>query len=209
MGGEDTAHSNLLGLAKTFPVFPSPDGCRTQGAKVDFVGTLDSIASKMRTSRPESRPLEGLPPCGWVLKREFSDGDRHVYIPGYPVEAKGEDRETKRALRFLAGVEPDKTSNCRWLAQEYVPELRRVGEIRHMCVDGIPIRAVLTGRHPDGHRSAGERWSIEDIRNMTYLEDIRFVLHGVLTLACRLTKPTQLARERWNRDRRGGCVPKQ
>jgi hypothetical protein len=178
--GENPAHAGLLDLAEVFPVFPSPRGCNTQGAKALFVQTIDRIARKMGTRRPKSRPLDpsiSSPPHGWVLKREFSDAGRHVYIPVHPLKTgeKPEKAEVRRAVKFLKEAGARDGKKLGWLAQEYVPTIASVGELRFMCVGGNPVRVVITNKHPKGHRLAGETCSVEGIKTMLSLEGIQFV----------------------------------
>jgi hypothetical protein len=169
--------TGLLNLAEVFPVFPSPRGCDAHGAKVNFVQTIDGIASRMRTGRPRTVPLEPShqsPPQGWVLKREFSDAGRHVYVPNNRPRGneRDDDAEAERALQFLRSARAEeKSSHLNWLAQEYVPTLASVGELRYMCIDGSPERAVITGRRP-----SGETWSTEGIKTMKGLREIQSAL---------------------------------
>lgn len=156
-----------------FPVFPSPRGCDERGAKTDFIQTLDRIARSMEAGRPGTQPLDigSQPlPFGWVLKREFSDGGRHVYVPNHPLESEADKEKEARAEGGL--------KSYKWLAQEYVPMLATVGEIRHMCVNGSPVRTVITGKLS----TPGAVWSAEGIRSMITLREIQFVFrwgHGL------------------------------
>lgn len=138
--------------------------------------TLDLVARKMGTARPRTVPWDPelqAPRYGWVLKREFGDATKQVYFPGHPLEDnEGALRsEMKRVRAFMGRVRaeggPEKTQ---WLAQEYVPALASLGEFRFMCVDGEPVRTVVTGRHDK--LSAHETWSQEGIKTMLSLEEI-------------------------------------
>ena len=110
--------------------------------------------------RPATEELVDLknPPHGFVLKREYSDTSRDVYIPSHPLEAS----ETRTAAAFIKGrTAAGKNDSCSWLCQEFVPFLS-VGEIRFMCAAGVPIRNVVTGRHARDHPTApGEIWYYE------------------------------------------------
>ena len=113
--------------------------------------------------RPTTKKLDNLakPPCGWVLKREYSDTSRDVYVPPHPLKTS-EEREIKKAAAFIkkrmAASEGD---DCSWLCQEFVPFIS-TAEIRFMCVGGAPIREVVTGRNPRGHHFLpGETWAYE------------------------------------------------
>jgi hypothetical protein len=152
--------SALLSLAEVLPVFPSPRGCEKHGKKVAFNEVLQHISNLMGTSRPKAHRLEDLenPPNDFVLKREFSDGGRDVYIPKLSLSpAEG----IKRAVAFVKKSRRNSPSDaCSWLAQEYVPFLS-VSEIRFGCVGGSVIRGVVTGKHPADHPDAGHLWSYE------------------------------------------------
>ena len=168
----------LLALSDAFPVFPSPRGCDRGGSKVDFVQTLDFIARRMGTARPQTKPWQPKleePPHGWVLKREFSDGGRHVYIPNHPSDdgEKAVRREKKRVQKFILGAEANKDpESVRWLAQEHIPTLTSIGEIRFMCINGNPTRVAITTKRTQGTKT-GELWIMEGIRTMLGLDRIR------------------------------------
>jgi len=141
----------FIALGNSFPVFPSPQGCLNHGAKIRFNEVLGSIASDMGTSRPRTERLEDVkkPPYGLVLKREFSDASRGVFLPNLTPESQS--REVQRAAAFVR--KNDKASPgiiSSWLAQEYVPFLS-IGEVRFVCVGGRPIREIVTGTHPGDH----------------------------------------------------------
>lgn len=113
--------------------------------------------------RPTTKKLVDLkkPPCGFVLKREYSDTSRDVYIPLHPLELS-EDEEIKKAAIFIRQrVAESKDDECSWLYQELAPFLSS-GEIRFVCIAGVPIREIVTGRHPRNHATnPGETWSYE------------------------------------------------
>ena len=158
-------------------MFPSPRGCDRSGMKVDFVQTLDSIARRMGTDRPRSRPWYPKiqePPHGWVLKREFSDRGRHVYIQNHPSDdERGVRLEKKRVEKFILDAEVNKSPRgMRWLAQEYVSTLASVGEFRFICVDGEAIRVVIASKRADNETKTGELWIMEGIKTMLSLEKI-------------------------------------
>ena len=143
---------------------------------MDFTQTLDRIARSMETGRPSTQPLEissRSPPFGWVLKREFSDGARHVYIPNHPLVTEADKgKEARRFNRYWKKARVESGSNgYKWLVQEYVPTLATVGETRHMCINGSPVRTVITGKLP----TPGTVWSAEGIRSMITLKEIQFV----------------------------------
>ena len=116
----------------------------------------------MKTSRPKTKQLAHLeyPPYGFVLKREFSDASRDVFLPN--LSAKSEAQEAKRAATFIRKcTSANKVVESSWLAQEYVPFLS-VGEVRFVCVGGHPIREIVTGTHPKDHpHNPGALWAYE------------------------------------------------
>ena len=133
----------------------------------------------MGTTRPRSLPWDPElqePQHGWVLKREFSDAARHVYVPDYPLrdDRTSVRKEKKRVRQFLGkGNARGDLGDIQWLAQEYVPTLVSLGELRFMCVDGEPVRMVITGDDGPGKPDADGTWSMEGIRTMLGLGEIR------------------------------------
>jgi hypothetical protein len=109
---------------------PVMEHCRA-GRKYDLSRLLDHSAdTATRTSRPETRllkPSHGVP-RGWVLKREASSGSNHVYLPG-----------TRHAPQKVKRDGP-----YRWIAQEYMPLLHKLGEFRVICVDLEPVTILHT-----------------------------------------------------------------
>jgi hypothetical protein len=160
---ENRARDALLALGGVFPIFPSPLGCANHGAKVAFNETLEAISKAMGMCRPKTERLVNVeePPYGWVLKREFSDTGKDVYIPT-PKSGPLRRAENRKAATFIK-ERTDKHENdeCSWLAQELAPFLP-IAEIRFLCVGGVPVREVVTGKHSDNHPSEpGGMWSYE------------------------------------------------
>lgn len=172
---EDATRDAFIALSSMFAVFPSPQGCERHGAKVSFNKTLDAISDAMGMRRPRTELLDEdkKPPFGFVLKREFSDEGRDVYIPKLR-PGEPERKETRRAVEFLKKREASmKNKHCSWLAQELVPFLA-VAEIRFICVDGIPIRNIVTGKHPDDHPTGpGELWCYENNDSLRTLSELQ------------------------------------
>ena len=102
------------------------------GRKFDLINKLDSIASRItKTHRPRSILLSGedeRPPRGWVIKRERSDGARHVHFP----------------KNGKATVTIKRQSDHRWIAQEFMPLLRVFGELRVICVNKELLYTMMT-----------------------------------------------------------------
>lgn len=138
-----------------------------------FVRNLDAIARTMGTGRPrtlEWDPESNEPPYGHVLKREFSDAARHVYVPNHTLEPTDKQMatEVKRANAFVKKIRDEGNIGWKWLSQEYVPTLQSVGEFRFVCIDGDPVRVVITGRREGGVTT------VENIRTMLSLREIRY-----------------------------------
>lgn len=138
----------FLALERFFPIFPSSQGCASHGAKVAFNETLEVISEEMQMPRPKSERVVDpkKPPHGLVLKREYSDA--------------GLDGQ----------IATTKDIECFWLAQEYVP-FPPIVEFRFICVGGVPIREVVTGKHEDHPVDPGGLWAYDDNHSLkTVLE---------------------------------------
>jgi hypothetical protein len=170
---ENREREALLELEKVFPVFPSPKGCSDQGAKLAFNDTLARIAEGMGMSRPKTELLEDLkrPPYGMVLKREFSDTKQDVHVPDQNMDVDKAIRDAASFVRKRTRVNPN--DECVWLAQEFVPFLP-IGEIRFMCVGGVPIREVVTGSHGSDHpEDPGQLWAYERNEALRTLKELQ------------------------------------
>jgi hypothetical protein len=134
-----------LKLVELFLVLASPKGCHQYGSKCEFVQTLDFIMRKMGTARPRSLawdPQVQEPHHGWVLKWEFSNAARHMYIPNYPLRDNRQavTKEKKWVLWFVGKGKARENLGDIWrLAQEYVPVLASIGKLQFMCVDDEPV----------------------------------------------------------------------
>jgi hypothetical protein len=163
VSARDKARRAFLALGEAFPIFPSAQGCDKHGAKVSFNITLEEISREVDMRRPETRKLVDLkkPPPGLVLKREYSDTGRDVYVPSLR-QKLAPAQEAQTAAAFIKSrTAASKDEDCLWLCQELAPFLP-MGEIRFMCIDGVPVREVVTGRHPEDHPTTpGEVWSYE------------------------------------------------
>lgn len=165
----------LLVLEGSFPIFPSPSGCAKHGAKLTFNETLEQVSKGMGMGRPETKRLVDIdnPPCNLVLKREFSDTSMHVHIPNF---AKPKETQAKQAREFLAkSTKDDPEAECLWLTQEHVPFLAE-SEVRFICVDGTPVRDVVTGRRSGASSSrVTGLWSYETNDSLKTLRDLQCV----------------------------------
>jgi hypothetical protein len=104
---------------------------REDGKKFEKIKMFDTIAANVtKTIRPKTKLLNGkdMVPPGWLVKREYSDDRRHVIFP---------DDKRKAARRV-------RDSKYRWMAQEVVPLITKLGEIRVVFVDREILYAVLT-----------------------------------------------------------------
>jgi hypothetical protein len=157
-----------------FPIFPSPQGCADHGAKVTFNETLEAISTQMGMGRPMTGWLVDIkrPPYGLVLKREFSDSGRDVFIPN--LSGGSEEEEVRRAAAFVRKrMGENRNDESLWMTQEYAHFLL-TGEVRFMCVGGVPIRETVSGRHPDDHpEEAGEMWSYESNQSLKTLSALQ------------------------------------
>jgi hypothetical protein len=100
-------------------------------SKYNLIRKLDKIAETItHTERPRTILMgaKDEPPKGWMVKREHSDGGRHVEFP----------RSSK------SKVMNNREGSYRWIAQEVAPLLRKLGEIRVVFVGQNPLYAVLT-----------------------------------------------------------------
>lgn len=125
--------------------------------------------------RPKTERLVDLqnPPCGLVLKREFSDTSKDVHVPDQKKPEHVQVRLAKKFLKARTEAEPD--AECLWLTQECVPFLA-FGEFRFVCVGGVPMREIVTGRGP-AIRSTGLHglWSYETNDMLKTLADLQYV----------------------------------
>jgi hypothetical protein len=170
---ENKELNGLVELAGAFPVFPSPQGCMSHGAKVAFNRRLDTIAETMKMRRPKTKAVADTttPPHGMVLKREFSDASRDVFIPDPKLS---EEAGIEHAVKFITErTRANPEDRSLWLAQEFVPFLS-IGEVRFMCVGGSPIREVLTGKFPaDDPDNPGGLWSFEGCDNLKTISELQ------------------------------------
>ncbi|KAG1838461.1 hypothetical protein DFJ58DRAFT_733834 [Suillus subalutaceus] len=120
-------------LESIVPVWPPSREILRASIKFNVIINLDQIASRMVNSpRPRTTLLSrndvSQSFAGWILKREGSDCNRHVLLPG-KVDP--------------LNLPPD-CGHFRWLKQSYVPTLRKLGEWRIILVDCLPLWVVHT-----------------------------------------------------------------
>jgi hypothetical protein len=113
--------------------FPNRVHLEHLGSKAGLTKRLDFISDSMGTKRPKTTPLKrgGPIPTGVVLKRTQSDCQSHVFLP-----------KSNRPVRWEDLKEGPPGSV--WLAQDFVPELRSLGEWRSVIVGGDLVYVVHT-----------------------------------------------------------------
>jgi hypothetical protein len=122
---------DLLEMKKLF--WPPTIQVESLGNKVDLIKRLDLISQKMETQRPKTSPIQrGEPiPRDKVLKRSSSDCGTHVLFPNPRSEIGWDSLE-------------EGPPGSLWVAQEFVPHLRDLGEWRVCIVGGIVLYVVHT-----------------------------------------------------------------
>ena len=129
-------------LSNAIPVWPPVREQTDAVRKCALVGLLDNIAKQTGRMRPRSCLLtaKNPPPTAlrrqqWVLKRERSQCTENVILPHEVTKEKIEELLQERYL---------------WLAQEYMPLLRDVGEWRAVMAGGQIQYVIFTTPHePD------------------------------------------------------------
>ncbi|KAG1771569.1 hypothetical protein EV702DRAFT_1048922 [Suillus placidus] len=132
-GGLDLMVDPRQMLESIVPVWPPSREILRASIKFNVIVNLDQIATRMVNSpRPRTTLLSRNNVSqsfeGWILKREGSDCNRHVLLPG-KVDP--------------LNLPPD-CGHFRWLKQSYVPTLRKLGEWRIILVDCLPLWVVHT-----------------------------------------------------------------
>jgi hypothetical protein len=131
----------LLKLSSLTLVWPPVTNFKAWGQKSAYIHHLDRIARETtHTLRPSTRIFsekitpEINPGARLVLKREYSDCSRHSHI----LPAVTSPSKVSAVLRDI------KKSDELWLVQDYVPELRALGEFRFFIIDGKLRYGVIT-----------------------------------------------------------------
>lgn len=120
-------------LESIMPVWPPSREMLHASIKFNVIVNLDQISSGMVNSpRPQTTLLSRADASqsfeGWILKREGSDCNRHVLLPG-------------KVDPFNLPLDK---GHFRWLKQSYVPTLQKLGEWRIVLVDCQPLWVVHT-----------------------------------------------------------------
>ncbi|KAG2362865.1 hypothetical protein BDR07DRAFT_1484225 [Suillus spraguei] len=170
--------SGLQILESIVPVWPPSQEMLHGSRKFNVINDLDQIASRMANSpRPQTTILSRTDISqsfeGWILKREGSDCNRHVLLPGQVDPLN---------------LPPDR-GQFRWLKQSYVPALRTLGEWRIVLVDCQPVFVVHTapgngqGELVFLHRDAGLSLAVMGLlmRRPYVFDDIMDPVGGTLS----------------------------
>lgn len=115
------------------------------------ISILDRIAVAEGWRRPRTTPLvhgQEIPEDA-VLKRTHSDCGFHVVLPEISVETQDAGavnrRKELKSQRTWGHLDLRTTAPEQlWIAQEYVPTLRSLGEWRVFLVGGCPLNVVHT-----------------------------------------------------------------
>jgi hypothetical protein len=153
---------NLRLISHRIPVWPPVDEIRNASHKFQVIKQLDAIASNiMFSARPATNIVE-LPlknkPTGVVIKRERSDTSRHCLLP------RAIDDMTLKTLNDY--LQAQSLPDCRWLAQDFIPELIHLGEWCTYFVAGERVLTTLTEPDEQRHITVGRlsaMWNLEEL----------------------------------------------
>ena len=156
-------HLALSGIT----VWPRPSELWVNGLKIHqyhmtwlaalSLGNSSPALSVLRSRKELLRALQDMEdprnPRWMCIKRERSKLSNHAYFP----ETSLKGRPEENALDRLATVLPEEQEHFRqqfakdlgmypprWFAQPYIPQLRYLGEIRVICINGIIVSRVYT-----------------------------------------------------------------
>lgn len=154
--------------------------------KWNTVAILDMIADKNGWRRPKTTLLtRGCHiPVDTVLKRSHSDCGEFVIMPEEPLKTSGTATKWPRGVQRLLHTweELDARTNApeqRWVSQEYVDTLVKIGEWRCFLVGGHVMNVVHTMKMDEAS------WHGKRISNFLTLAEMRYVasadygLHGL------------------------------
>ena len=156
-------HDNARLLQTEGPtiIWPPPKQLERVGWKEPDALFLGIFSKQNRRMHPRTHALnlETLTciPGGMVLKRSNSDCSTHVILPEDTCRLTVDDLKRHSPHGEL------------WLAQEYVPTLRMIGEWRVFIVNGTIIQTVHTYRNANSQgrwiaKQATSFWTLEEIR---------------------------------------------
>ncbi|RXW13651.1 hypothetical protein EST38_g12202 [Candolleomyces aberdarensis] len=146
-------------LSSSVTVWPDPQEHLIAGAKGSLYASLnkvsralglDTISTMLVTPKATiqqvySDIIEGR--ASVVLKREYSAGALHAFIPGQTEEDASERwRHAQELERLWDAIDEDEEglhfNRPRWLVQPYIRELQGYGELRVHCVGGIVSHVI-------------------------------------------------------------------
>jgi hypothetical protein len=144
----DVYLQNIRRLNELMLIWPSPQEQLSTRQKFGLVRRLDHIAQTVtHTHRPHTAVLKPNTPLPLstnsnpkVLKRECSDCSSHVYLPDRVATM------TPKKIREMLKKDP----SWRWILQDYVTYLRKVGEWRVFMLDGKALHTICTTVTIDG-----------------------------------------------------------
>ena len=135
----------MMRLSDTIPVWPPVREQSDAVRKCELAAKLDTIARHLSQKRPKSFPITTTKPTSaewrtgkWVLKRDRSSYAEDVKLP-HDIAVLDKDMRNL----FL-------NHRYHWLAQEYMPWLRDVGEWRVIVIGGRVERVIFTNPGPTG-----------------------------------------------------------
>jgi hypothetical protein len=162
-----------LELAEHTVIFPNPVQILAQGKKAATCMFMRLASFSLGYQQPIIAVRE---PPTWpevqavqkgtnltVLKRECSDASAHVIAKG----GKLTKREFEKVIAGAKIWEKLPFGIPKWLEQPYVPELKFMGEVRTLVVNGLITYTLLTTSQSDN------TWRVTVIRKVRPLEILR------------------------------------
>ena len=159
----------------TTPIFPNPVQALAQGKKAGTTFFVRMAALSLGYDQP--LVTVAAPPT-WedvqdivtgrrltVLKREFSDASRHVILKDMKISRSEWEKCISQAKvwKDLPFGDP-----C-WLEQPYVPQLRHMGEVRALIVNGLLVY-IFTSLENKNFRG---KWFVGSIQKVRALKMLR------------------------------------
>lgn len=145
----DLFHTNMSALSMHVLLWPPWKQQIARGDKLSVIQSLTIIAAlTTHTPRPYTSPInipfsDDLSSLrGYVIKRGYSDGSRHVYF------------HPEKAMRIVnKDPTPKIIPGCQYFIQEYIKFLRTLGEWRVVIVEGEIVYCVFTHSNGEDVRS--------------------------------------------------------
>ena len=158
----------LMKLETRTPIWPPVEEMLYARKKLNVVLNLDWIVRNVTDTVRPATAISKVPPAampkGCVLKRECSDGRRHVFTP-------------KELRKFSVSSLTKKLDECvldgaEWLSQTFVPDLETMGELRVYLFHGKVSHVIQTswGNREDLRAKVlNDLWSLEDLRHRSFI----------------------------------------